>query len=80
MCVGLDVPAERADVCVLQQLPDLLLAGVVLLLLAVLQLVATDGCQVAEWRMRGVRLRLAGAGSCMRGRPPGWPHHVQMQL
>lgn len=68
---GLDVPAERADVRVLQQLPDLLLAGVVLLLLACLQLIAADGCQVAKWRIRGVRLRLAEAGSCTRRRPPG---------
>ncbi len=69
-----DVPAERADVRVLQQLPDLLLAGVMLLLLAVLQLVAADGGEVAEWRIRGVRLRLAEAGNCMRGRPPGGSH------
>jgi hypothetical protein len=76
MCVGLDVPAERADVCVLQQLPDLLLAGVMLLLLAVLQVVAAHGRQVAKGRIRGVRVRLAEAGRCMRIRPPGGTHII----
>ena len=66
------MPAECADVRVLQQLPDLLLAGVTLLLLAVLQFIAADGCQVAEWRIRGVRLRLAAV--FVRRRPPGGSH------
>lgn len=42
-----------------QQLPDLRLAGVALLLLAALELVAGDGGQVAEWRIRGVGSRLS---------------------
>jgi hypothetical protein len=68
---NLDVPAQRIDVRVLQQLPDQRLAGVALLLLRILQLVAADGCQVMKGRIRGVCLRAAEAASCTRSCPPG---------